>query len=134
MQMFMKIQSKFKVNYIKTEENEEKVIFSAKILLTERKNKCLHSLSLIQLHGFHWWINVVEDDSVSTVTTEPLNVQMGHIWWPWKDEELYLHQLLTWTDRISGSTGIKQFGSVDDFGRWWMFGSVWVNDQKYLLI
>ena len=34
-------------------------------------------------------MNVGEDDGVSTVTTEPLNVQMGHIWQPWKDGKLF---------------------------------------------
>uniref|UniRef100_A0A672Y7S5 Si:ch211-246m6.5 n=1 Tax=Sphaeramia orbicularis TaxID=375764 RepID=A0A672Y7S5_9TELE len=31
-----------------------KVTFSAKIFLTKHKNKCVHPLSLIQLHGFYW--------------------------------------------------------------------------------
>lgn len=38
-----------------------------------------HPLSLIQRQGFYKWINVVEDGGVSTVTTEPLYVQMAHI-------------------------------------------------------
>uniref|UniRef100_A0A673A8T8 Pbx/knotted 1 homeobox 2 n=1 Tax=Sphaeramia orbicularis TaxID=375764 RepID=A0A673A8T8_9TELE len=52
--MFIKTQSLLKVNHIKSEKNEEKATFSTKTMLTECKNKCVHPLSLIQLHGFYW--------------------------------------------------------------------------------
>ena len=51
--------------------------------------------------------------------------------WVISDSDLKLrncifHQLFTCIDRISGSTGIKQFRSVDGFGCQWLFGSLWV--------
>lgn len=43
---------------------------------------------MIQVDEFYKWISVKEDNSVFMFTTEPPNIQMGHIWWLWKDETL----------------------------------------------
>uniref|UniRef100_A0A673ADS4 Metalloendopeptidase n=1 Tax=Sphaeramia orbicularis TaxID=375764 RepID=A0A673ADS4_9TELE len=45
-----------------------------------------------------------------------------------------LHQLFACTDKIYGSTVIKHFRSVDDFGHWWLLGSIWIKDDRSLVI
>lgn len=87
--MFRKTQFKVEVYCRKTQKTDEKDTFFPQISTLLTQTQRFRPPSLIQVHGFHWRIVVVEN-CVSMVTTDPPVTSGDH------EKTEYLH-VFVWT-------------------------------------